>query len=216
MEDKDRLSFVTASTSITIAFLMIVNYLTSPDVIWFLYPSAALLLLAMSLNLMKKKQPIRLSLVGSAVIILFFIIENVRNSPEHPWFLYASYPVIWWPLAMLLGKHMKTMQVALIGSGITILYYSLLNAFLSPQYPWFIYPAFAVLWWPLALYYGRNKKYFAFSISGSLLLISFFIVVNAVSTPDTIWAVFPIFSVVWWPLALYYFLYKKRRHNAFD
>lgn len=216
MEEKNRLNAATAGTALMIAFLMFVNYLTSPHVIWFLYPSLVLLLLTMSLSLWKKKQPKLLSLLSSTIIILFFIINNMLYSPEHPWFLYAMFPVLWWPIVLYSGNYAKTMQFALIGSGITILYYTLLNVFLSPQYPWFIYPAFAVLWWPIGLYFGTNKKFFALSIVGSSLIIIFFIAVNAFSSPETVWAVYPIFSVIWWPLSLYYFSFKKSKVNSIN
>jgi hypothetical protein len=80
---------------------------------------------------------------------------------------------------------------------------------MSPDYPWAIYPAFAVIWWPLALYYVRKKQYYSFSISASSLMIAFFITVNVVSSPDTIWAIYPIFAVLWWPLSMYYFQVKR-------
>lgn len=44
------------------------------------------------------------------------------------------------------GVHINT-----VGSTSIILYYLILNIFHSPQYPWvMIFPAFAVLWWPLS------------------------------------------------------------------
>ncbi|GIN84320.1 hypothetical protein J6TS2_07060 [Heyndrickxia sporothermodurans] len=99
---------------------------------------------------------------------------------------------------------------ALLGATITIVYYSILNILLSPQYPWVIYPAFVVLWWPLSIFYAKKREYFKFSISSSALIIIFFITVNIVSSPHTIWAVYPIFAVLWWPLSMYYYTYKKK------
>ena len=96
------------------------------------------------------------------------------------------------------------------GSTLIILYYVLLNLLLSPGYPWSIYPIFVVLWWPLSLYHVRKRTYFKFSLYASLLLIVFFITVNAVSSPTVIWAVYPIFCVLWWPLSMYYFYYRRK------
>lgn len=207
---KPDIGFATAGSVMSILFFMIVNYSTSPNHIWFIYPSFPLLLWPVSLYLIKKGKHIQHALFASLVIIFFFITINYIQTPGHPWFLYASFPIIWWPIFLFLGKRAKTMTVASLGSIVTILYYCYLNVIISPPYPWVIYPAFAVLWWPLTLYFGRKKKYFELSVSGSLLIIIFFISVNVVSSPQTVWAVYPIFLVLWWPLSMYYFILKRK------
>lgn len=40
------------------------------------------------------------SLWGSALIIAFFIFLNFYYSPETIWFVYPTFGVLWWPLAM--------------------------------------------------------------------------------------------------------------------
>ncbi|ALC83641.1 MULTISPECIES: permease prefix domain 1-containing protein [Bacillus] len=40
------------------------------------------------------------SLWGSALIITFFIFLNFYYSPETIWFVYPTFGVLWWPLAM--------------------------------------------------------------------------------------------------------------------
>ena len=44
--------------------------------------------------------------------------------------------------SMYLDEKAKTLKTALIGCASTIIYYSILNMIVSPQYPWAIYPAF--------------------------------------------------------------------------
>lgn len=193
----------------SIIFFMLVNYLTSPQYLWFVYPSFVLLLWPVGLYCMKKGKHKLLSLLYSAIIIIFLITENVLYSPEYPWVLYAIYPILWWPILLILGSRAKRMTTAWIGSISIILYYLALNAFLSPGYPWVIYPAFVVLWWPLSLYHAQKKTYYKFSLHASFLIIVFFSLVNFVSSPHTIWAVYPIFCVLWWPLSMYYFVYKR-------
>jgi hypothetical protein len=46
----------------------------------------------------------------------------------------------------------------------------------------------------------------------ALLSSALFIVVNIVTTPHNIWAVYPIFAFIWWPLATYYFIYKHNKN----
>lgn len=155
------------------------------------------------------KNSIGFSISGSALWILFFFSTNYISSPDHPWWLYAAYPFIWWPITMAAGEKAKTIGFAIAASVATILYYSALNLLISPGYTWAIYPAFAVLWWPISMYYASKRKFFAYSLVGSFISVIFFLAVNYVSSPGTIWAVYPIFGVIWWPLSVYYFVYKK-------
>lgn len=204
------LGFAVAGCVMSIVFFMLVNFLTSPQYPWFIYPSFALLFWPIGLYCVKYGKHKQLSLIYSALIIAFLTAENYINSPQYPWSIYAIYPIFWWPILVHLEKRARTMTVALAGSISIILYYSILNVLLSPAYPWAIYPAFVVLWWPLVIYHTKKKTFFEFSIHASMLISVFFICVNIISTPNTIWAVYPIFCVLWWPLSMYYFVFKRK------
>jgi len=203
------LRFATVASIVCILFLITVNFLTSPQIIWFFRPAFAIILWPISLYSSQKKQEKLFSIIVSLILIGYLFIENYTNT-DYPWFLYAAYPIIWWPILVSLGKYAKLFSISIVGSMCTILYYSFLNIYLSPQYPWAIYPAFAVLWWPLSIYYVKTKRYFEFSIVASLFISIFFITVNIVSTPFIIWAVYPIFAVIWWPLSMYFYSYKRK------
>lgn len=207
---KNYVGFATAGCIMSMIFLMIVNYITSPSTLWFIYPCFFLLLWPISLYFVFKKSAKQLSLFCSLVLIAFLITENLIHSPDYLWFFYAAYPIIWWPILMHLGAKSGSLRVAIIGSLTTILYYSSFNFFGSPDYPWAIYPAFAVIWWPLAIYHVKRKTFVFFSFTASLLISVFFITVNIVSSPNTVWAVYPIFAVIWWPLSMYFYVYKKK------
>lgn len=49
-----------------------------------------------------------------------------------------------------------------------------------------------------------------FSIWGSSLIIAFFIFINLYYTPNTIWAIYPIFAILWWPLSMYFVWSRKQ------
>ncbi len=49
-----------------------------------------------------------------------------------------------------------------------------------------------------------------FSLWGSGLIIAFFIFMNIYYTPHTIWAIYPIFAILWWPLAMYFVWSRKK------
>ena len=59
-----------------------------------------------------------------------------------------------------------------------------------------------------------NHRYAAsFSLVGSALITLFFALVNLFSGARFPWAIYPIFAVLWWPLAIYYFVYKPRKRK---
>lgn len=203
------IGFVVAGSIMTIVFLILVNMIAGPDYPWVIYPAFAIVLWMAGYYFIRKRKHKQISLFYSLIIILFIIITNYLNTPEYPWFLYAIYPILLWPFLVCLGEKAKTMAAALFGSISVIIYYFILNMIFSPQYLWVIYPAFVVLWWPLSLYHAKNKTYFQFSIHASLFISLFFICVNVISSPNTIWAVYPIFCVLWWPLSMYYFVHKR-------
>lgn len=61
-----------------------------------------------------------------------------------------------------------------------------------------------------SIYKIRNRL--LFSIMGTLLIIGLFLFVNFYYTPEHIWFVFPVFVVLWWPLAeTFNFMNKKNR-----
>lgn len=141
------------------------------------------------------------SVVGSILTILFFAFINYTTSPRFPWFIFPSFAVLWWPiLTIFIGR--RSMRIlSLIGSLVTIAFLFGLNYITSWGYPWFLYPSFAVLWWPLALFFGaRNRK--LFSVVGFIVLTVFFMVTNLVTSPNVIWFYYPVFGALWWPLSM--------------
>lgn len=212
--DKRHLGFASAGSLFSILFLFVVNYLTTPNYLWFLYPTFFLIIWPLSLYFIMKKKYKSYAYFCTILLILYMVIENIFNSPEHPWVLYAAYPLIWWPITVSIGKKSKTLMYALIVSIFTILYYGILNLLLSPVHPWMIYPTYVILWWPMTLYYARKKNYFGLSLAGSLLTIIFFSLMNLVTSPHTLWAIYPIFIILWWPLSMYYFNFLKRKQKS--
>lgn len=202
--------FVVTGCVLTIIFLILVNFLTSAQYPWFIYPTLALLLFPLGLYCITEKKYSLFSLVGSFSLFIYLVTVNYIHTPGYPWFLYAAAPIILWPILTILGKRNNQLFVASFMSILFILYYAILNIYLAPPYPWVIFPAFAILWWPLSLYHIKRKTYFAFSITATLFISLFFISVNVFYSPGTIWAAYPIFSVLWWPLSMYYFVYRRR------
>ncbi|MEX1377118.1 MAG: hypothetical protein AB1Z23_06510 [Eubacteriales bacterium] len=247
------------STIYITAFLALVNYITSPQYIWFYYPLYALLWWPLSMFLARK--PKIYSVVMSLLTLGFLALINYMNSPNTIWFLYVGFNLIWWPLAMLLGKHAKSFWFALIGAAsiigyyiflyyrltpgihpwylyiilpaiwwsvcaalkkraltivfqiisvvVFLAYYIILNAILTPTVFWTIHLIYPALWALMGIYFGHTKKYFAFSICAAVVTIAYFAFINYMYSPNVIWAVYPAFAILWWPLSMYFFKSKK-------
>jgi hypothetical protein len=204
-------TFSIIGSVVIIASLLITNYITSPSVIWFYYLAFAVIWWPLSVLLAGPRTIKAYSVVGALILAAFFTLENLLKSPFCPWALLTYFPVLMWPVGILLGKRLGKLYIAMFGSLVGILYYTILNITVFPGFPWAIFPAYALLWWPLTIVsFAKRKRPLLFSVAGTLLSAAFFIVVNAVSSPNTIWAVYPIFAILWWPLSVYYFVYRQR------
>lgn len=57
---------------------------------------------------------------------------------------------------------------------------------------------------------GFAKLNLGFSIWGSILIIALMVFINFYYTPKVIWFIYPTFAVLWWPLAMFYYLNRKK------
>jgi hypothetical protein len=206
---KNKKVFSVVGFIVLTAFFMVTNLVTSPSFIWFYYPVFAAVWWPLS-ALFAGPKTIRLySVLGALIIIGFLTLENKLNSPSYPWALLAYLPVLMWPIGVLLNKRLGRLGVALIGSIIGIVYYAVLNVFVFKGFPWAVFPAYALLWWPLAIAFAKREHMLIFSVIGSLLSAALFITTNLITSAQNIWAVYPIFALAWWPLTIYYFVYRR-------
>jgi len=212
--NKNTIGFSIAGKVMCILFFIIanmtINNMAGVSEVWCIYPVFALLWWPMSMIACYRGSYKGYAIVSSFMIIIFLITVNYVTSPIYPWVVYAAYPAIWWPIVMFMGKKAGTIKFAVICSGVTIIYYMALNLIISSQYPWTIYIAYGVLWWPISLCFARKKQPFVYSIVCSSLSVLFFIIVNYVSSPYEIWCIYPIFGFMWWPLSMYYYYHKRR------
>ena len=114
----------------------------------------------------------------------------------------------------MFGKATKKIAVLFISISVFMLYYSLLNIFVSPGYPWSLYLLYPYAWAAIGMYFGIRRKAFALSIAATLITAVFVSIMNLVLTPNTIWAVFPIFTILWWPMSLYFFKIRNRKQQS--
>jgi hypothetical protein len=200
-----------AGCIVMIAFFMVTNYVTSPAVIWFYYPVFAIIWWPLSVLLTGPRTVKVYSVLGALLILTFLAAVNIINSPFCPWALFAVFPVLMWPVSVLLGKRTVNKWAALLLSAVGIAYYVVLNMTVFPGFPWAIFPIYAILWWPVSSVLAKRGHLMLFSVCGTLLSTALFITLNYITTPWNIWAVYPIFALLWWPLATYYFIYRRRK-----
>ena len=95
-----------------------------------------------------------------------------------------------------------------------------INLYYTSDIIWFVFPVFAILWWPAALFFRwRKLKYNAlfglpFSIYSYLIVMALLIFTNCYFSPDTIWFVYPAFGLIWWPLVMIF--YRQRRKGRLN
>jgi hypothetical protein len=210
---KSHKAFSIIASLVIIAFSIVTNLVISPSVIWFYYPLFAVIWWPLAVFFAKSRKMKAFSILGSLLLILFFTLDNNIRIHDCPWALFTYYPVLLWPVGVSYGKRMGNLGTTLLFSFTGIIYYLLLNLFVFPGFPWVIFPAYAILWWPLAIAFAKRGKLMLFSLFGFLLSSALFITVNAITTPKTIWAIYPIFVMAWWPLAIYFFVFQRNKIN---
>jgi hypothetical protein len=208
---RNLIGYALVGSFITIIFLAAVNLLNSPGHLWFLYAGYPFLWWPIALRLGRKTGTLSFSLVCSAITIAYYVALNVLLSPGYPWSICVVYAVLWWPLSLRFAKTKHLLRYSIAAALLTIVFFAALNLVSSPGALWAIYPVFAVLWWPLSVFCAERKSWMGFSIAGALLGSAFFAVVNAITSPGALWAVYPVFAILWWPLSMYYFNYRKKK-----
>ncbi len=197
-----------------IAYYIIVNILLAPGRIWAIYPIYITLWWPLSLYFNGKGRYKGFSIAGAVMTIAFFIASNMLET-VFPWALFACFPVIWWPVAVFFGKQMGGFRFPVFCSVCTLLWYGALNLFVAPGSPWVMFVAYALFWWVLSVYfYGRRCPHI-YAVVMSVISIALFTAVNIIYSPGAIWAFYPAFAVLWWPVTLLFAKYHAWRGYAF-
>ncbi len=150
----------------------------------------------------------RFTIVASLYTLAFLTIVNLINS-DYPWVIFTVPAAIIWPLSVIKPRLFGNRLFAWGLSGAVVSYYLLLNVFFENGHPWIVYIIFAVGWYPFTLHFARNFNPFSYAAFGFIWSSVFFITVNWITTPNEIWAVYPIFAIFWWPLGVYFFGPKR-------
>lgn len=94
-----------------------------------------------------------------------------------------------------------------------------INFYYSPNHIWFVYPVFAIAWWPMSiLFHWLHKKSghsmaFQYSVASFILIASLFLFINFYYTPHIIWFVYPVFAAIWWPIAMFFHWVRQKNRE---
>ena len=201
------------ATLMIIAYLVITNLLLTPGLLWCLYVIFPLILWPSLMFMEKQAASLPVAIIGSLTGIVYYLMLNIFMSPGHPWILYLALPLIWWPVVIMFKKVASNIGFLFVSITVFIAYYGLLNIFVSPGHPWSLYLIYPYAWAVIGMYYGRRRKAFALSIAATLITAVFVAIINFIYTPNTIWAIFPVFAIIWWPLSLYFFKIRGKKHK---
>ena len=190
-------------SSLIVTTVVVINLVTSPGFLWFLFPVFGVLWWPLSAYFAGKKQPFAYAVCGFVLLSGLFIATYLIASPTaHPWFIYPILGVVWWPLSVFFAKNKRPLTFALIAFVIITAMFIILFLLTSPgTHPWFIYPILGAAWWPLSVW-GAKKGARAFSVAGGLLVIGTLLTINLLTSPGFWWWVYPAFFSLWWPVSV--------------
>jgi len=200
---KNQTAFAAAGALLTAVFFGIANYILTPGVVWFIYPLYAVLWWPLGVSLCGRKKYLAFSVAGSLATIAFLAATNYVTSPGTLWFVHAIPPLLCWPLGVYFKQKLRSLGAALALGAAIIAYYVTLNLMLTPGYFWAVYPIYAVLWWPMSVYFNQRGKYREMSVAGSVITIAFLIIINLQHDAYP-WALYACYPLVWWPLAVFF------------
>lgn len=198
----------------TIGFLAVVNLAITPEYMWFYQAIFFILWWPVVMLLGNRAKSFTFAVISAAVIIAYFYILHNMQTPElHPWYLYTIFPAVWWPVCVGFKKHITKIPFLLASLAFMMLYYGALNFLLTPHDFWMVYLLYPALWVVMGVFFGSRRMYLGLSVYASITTILFFAIVNYTTSPGTIWAVYPAFAIVWWPLSIFFYKYKNKKYK---
>jgi len=94
-----------------------------------------------------------------------------------------------------------------------------INLYYTPERIWFVYPVFAVIWWPMSMFFYWSQRKsgkstaFPYSVAAFVLILGLLLFINFYYTPQSIWFIYPAFAAIWWPIAMYFNQLRQRNRK---
>ncbi len=198
------LTFSVAGSALTLAWYGALNLVLEPGSPWIIFIAFALLWWPLSVFFHGRRAPHVYATVMSAISIAFFVAVNIIYSPGAVWAFYPAFGLLWWPLTLLFAQRRAWRAYSIVASLMTIVFLAVINLITSPGFLWCVFPALALLWWPLAMLFKGRHTPFGFSVAGAALTIATLLVINLMTSAAFLWSLYPALCVLWWPAAVYF------------
>ena len=131
------------------------------------------------------------------------LLHRLLTPGAHAWYWYAFFPLVWWVYGTALGKKAFRPRPMAAGALLMLVYYGALNRFLSPAVPWVLFLAGPIAAAVISSVLCPKKAYVQYAVWMAAALILWFTAINLLFTPHTVWAVYPAFAILWWPLSMW-------------
>ncbi len=202
-------TFAWCSYVILVSYYGAINLWVEPRHLFTVYIAYALIWWPISVTRRNKINRKALSVLGAVANMAFMFSMNQLVKPEYFWSIFVFAPLLWWPICEFAGQKAKTVGFAWFSFIALGGYYGLVNYFIETRHPFILYILFALAWWPLGIALSKHKNVRRFSVEGALLLAMFFGIVNWITTPSVVWAIYPISVTMLWPICVLIFVRRK-------
>ncbi|MDN3953676.1 hypothetical protein [Sporolactobacillus laevolacticus] len=145
--------------------------------------------------------------MGCIMTGIFLLGVNLFTGIASFWAIYPAASLLC-PLAWLLTADKK--KGSIIASGLFLAFCIIQNIVETPDYFWFVYLLPIAVSWPLIVCLGKAALKRSFSYLVSFSLISYYVLLNIYFEPRFLWCIFPIFTLLWWPLCTTFGRYPRR------
>lgn len=147
---------------------------------------------------------LKIALIGYSAISAGLLLINILASPMVSWAFIPMLLLLWWPLGVYYAvkKNMKLFSVA--GTLLNVVFFASLNLAYSPQYPWVLFIAGPMLWWPIAIFAGKKATSQLFAWCSYFAIVAYYTLINIFIEPRHLFTVFIAYGLIWWPIGLHY------------
>jgi hypothetical protein len=169
-----------------------------------LFALAAAAWLVYALGISKHRDSSGFAALNAILLAGYFIlVHRLFTAGAHAWYWYTFFPLAWWVFAAAMRENAFKPRNVLLGALAALLYYGALNRWLSPAVPWILFLTGPAVVAVLCSVFAARKQYFTLSVCVSAAVILYFAAINLAFTPHAVWAVYPAFGVLWWPLSVW-------------
>ena len=157
-----------------------------------------------ALGISKHRDQPGFAAVNAVLLAAYLVLAHRVLTPDaHAWYWYAFFPLAWWVFALAAKGRALSPRGLALSMATMLAYYGALNLLLSPAVPWVLFLTLPAVGAVIGSACGKARAYLPLSVWMTLAGIAYFAAINLVFTPHALWAVYPAFVLLWWPLSMW-------------